>query len=135
MLAGGLLLLNNLDLLDWFDWHLSWHYLVPALLIIIGGWLLFDYGVEKNMSSAIDNSNTNQSTKSGDLPRTLRRSSTDKKILGVCGGLAEYFNVDSSLVRLFWVLLLVASFGIAFILYFIVGALLPREISFHTTTQ
>ncbi len=35
------------------------------------------------------------------------RSATDCKIAGVCGGLAEYFNVDSTVVRLVWVLAVV----------------------------
>ena len=35
----------------------------------------------------------------------LRLSQTDKKILGVCGGLAEYLNANSNLVRFFFVLL------------------------------
>lgn len=32
--------------------------------------------------------------------KKLYRSNTDKKICGVCGGLGEYFNVDSTLIRL-----------------------------------
>lgn len=36
--------------------------------------------------------------------RVLRRSTTDRQIAGVCGGLAEYFGVDSTLVRLVWVI-------------------------------
>ena len=37
--------------------------------------------------------------------RVLRRSTTDKQIAGVCGGMAEYFQVDSTMVRLVWVVL------------------------------
>ncbi len=37
--------------------------------------------------------------------KKLYKSENDKKICGVCGGLAEYFNVDSSTVRLITVLL------------------------------
>ncbi len=37
--------------------------------------------------------------------RRLMRSATDKKIAGVCGGLAEYFGVDVTPVRLLWVIL------------------------------
>ena len=36
--------------------------------------------------------------------KKLYKSNTDKKIAGVCGGIAEYFNIDSTLVRLGWVL-------------------------------
>jgi phage shock protein C len=38
------------------------------------------------------------------IQRRLMRSSTDNKISGVCGGLAEYLDVDSTVVRLVWVL-------------------------------
>ena len=37
--------------------------------------------------------------------KRLRRSSTDSRIAGVCGGIAEYFGVDSTAVRLLWVVL------------------------------
>ena len=36
--------------------------------------------------------------------RVLRRSTTDRQIAGVCGGMAEYFDVDSTAVRLVWVI-------------------------------
>lgn len=37
--------------------------------------------------------------------KKLYLSETDKKITGVCGGIAEYFQVDSTLIRLGWVVL------------------------------
>jgi len=37
--------------------------------------------------------------------RRLMRSSTDKKIAGVCAGFADYFDLDPSLVRIVWILL------------------------------
>jgi phage shock protein C len=39
------------------------------------------------------------------LQRRLTRSAADKKIAGVCGGLAEYFSVDPTAVRLVWCVL------------------------------
>lgn len=52
-------------------------------------------------------------------------SSTDKKIAGVCGGLAEYFDVDPLLVR---VLFLAAFFGFGsgLMIYLILWILAPR---------
>ena len=38
-------------------------------------------------------------------------SSTDSKIAGVCGGIAEYFNVDPTVVRLIWAALSVVPGG------------------------
>ena len=37
--------------------------------------------------------------------RRLMRSVTDRRIAGVCGGIADYLNVDSTIVRLAWVVL------------------------------
>lgn len=36
------------------------------------------------------------------MKKKLYRSESDKKICGVCGGIAEYFDVDSTLIRLLW---------------------------------
>ena len=36
--------------------------------------------------------------------RNLYRSKTDKKIAGVCGGIAGYLNTDPTLIRLIWIL-------------------------------
>lgn len=38
-------------------------------------------------------------------PKRLYRSAHDKMIFGVCGGIGEYLNVDSTLVRLIWAIL------------------------------
>ena len=43
-------------------------------------------------------------THSPDIKR-LYKSRTDRMIDGVCGGIAEYFGLDSTLVRIAWVLL------------------------------
>jgi phage shock protein PspC (stress-responsive transcriptional regulator) len=56
--------------------------------------------------------------------RRLTRSSTDKKIAGVCGGLAEYFDLDPTLVRVLW-LLLVFFAGTGVLAYLILWIALP----------
>jgi phage shock protein PspC (stress-responsive transcriptional regulator) len=58
----------------------------------------------------------------------LTRSTTDKKIAGVCGGLAEYFGVDATPIRLLWVILSVL-FGAVIggvIAYAIAWLIIPR---------
>lgn len=63
--------------------------------------------------------------------RKLYRSQTDKIIGGVCGGLAEYFNIDPTLVRLIFVLLtLTPLHGV--LLYIILWIITPARYS--TTT-
>ncbi len=51
--------------------------------------------------------------------------SSNKKICGVCGGIAEYFNIDPTIVRLLWVFLTLAC-GSGIIAY-IIAALVMDE--------
>ena len=57
----------------------------------------------------------------------LYKSSTDKKMMGVCGGLAEYFNLDSSLVRVLAIFAFLISSGSAIVLYILLGIILPYD--------
>ena len=58
--------------------------------------------------------------------KKLYRSATDKKICGVCGGLAEYFGCDSTIVRIIFVLVLLFMwlFG-GLIVYFALALIIP----------
>lgn len=58
-------------------------------------------------------------------PKRLYRSQTDRKLCGVCGGIAEYFNIDPTLVRLGGVLLACISFGTGVLAYFIAAVIIP----------
>ncbi len=50
----------------------------------------------------------------------------DRKIFGVCSGVAEYFNIDPTIVRLIWgVLILVYGVGLA--VYIIAAIIMPNE--------
>ena len=55
--------------------------------------------------------------------KKLYRSETDKKIAGVCGGLAEYLNVDPTIIRLIWAL--VAPSGAGILAYLIAALVIP----------
>ena len=58
--------------------------------------------------------------------KKLYRSESDKKICGVCGGIAEYFNIDSTLVRLGWVLLCFCAFA-GVIGYIVAAIVMPTK--------
>ena len=58
-------------------------------------------------------------------PRRLTLSVTDKKIAGVCGGIAEYFNIDPTLVRVVTVVLAVL-FGSGFLAYLLAWLIMPK---------
>jgi phage shock protein C len=58
--------------------------------------------------------------------RKLYRSQTNRKLAGVCGGLAEYFNTDATLIRvLFVVLTLLGGSGI--VIYLVMWILVSEE--------
>lgn len=57
--------------------------------------------------------------------KKLYRSERDKKILGVCGGLAEYWKMDVTLMRLIWVVGFFLTFSAAFLLYLIAALIMP----------
>ena len=52
-------------------------------------------------------------------------SSKDRKIAGVCGGIAEYFNIDSLIVRIIFVVLFFGA-GVGLLTYLIIWLLAPR---------
>jgi phage shock protein C len=58
--------------------------------------------------------------------KRLYRSRNDKMIAGVCGGIAEYFDIDPVIVRLVTVLLLFAN-GIGLIMYIIAWIFVPEN--------
>lgn len=55
----------------------------------------------------------------------LYRSTTDRKIAGVCGGLGEYFKIDPVIFRIIFVVLLFA--GIGFLVYIIMWISVPKK--------
>ena len=58
--------------------------------------------------------------------KRLYKSQTNKMLCGVCGGVAEYLNIDPTIVRLIWaVLILVVGTGV--LAYFIAAILMPES--------
>lgn len=57
--------------------------------------------------------------------KKLYKSERDRKICGVCGGIAEYFGIDSTVVRLVFVLFGLMSVGVVF--YILAALLMPNE--------
>ena len=57
-------------------------------------------------------------------PKRLMRSSRDKKLGGVCAGLADYFDLDPTIVRVVWLLAVLLA-GTGFLVYLILWIVLP----------
>lgn len=60
--------------------------------------------------------------------KRLMRSSVDCKIAGVCGGIAEYLDIDSTVIRLIWVLLVIFPVPLvpAILCYLVAWLVMPR---------
>lgn len=52
---------------------------------------------------------------------TFRLNKADGKMLGVCSGIADYFNMDVTLVRIAWVLGTLLGFGSLILVYFVIA--------------
>jgi phage shock protein C len=61
-----------------------------------------------------------------DPSRKLYRSRTNRKLAGVCGGLAEFFNLDPTLLRVLFVVLAVLG-GSGIIIYLAMWILVPNQ--------
>ena len=59
------------------------------------------------------------------MQKKLYRSATDKKIAGVCGGLAKYLNIDPTVIRVIWALIALGGAGI--VAYLVCALIIPEE--------
>ncbi|MFH0961597.1 MAG: PspC domain-containing protein [archaeon] len=58
--------------------------------------------------------------------KNLYRSKRNRKLAGVCGGLAEYFGVDPTLIRLLWIFFCLAG-GAGLLAYIIAWIVMPEK--------
>lgn len=57
----------------------------------------------------------------------LYLSNSDRKISGVCGGIAEYFNIDSTVVRIIFVVGTLIGFGSLILVYIVAALIMPKQ--------
>lgn len=56
----------------------------------------------------------------------LHRSTQNRIIAGVCGGLGEYLNIDPTVVRFIWAIVTLISVGFGLVLYIIAALIFPE---------
>lgn len=66
------------------------------------------------------------------MQKRLYRSKHDQKISGVCGGIAEYLEIDSTIIRLLW-LVSIFVFGTGVIIYIIASIIIPERGNIEST--
>lgn len=122
ILAGLLLLLNSLGWLPislGMLWSLFWKLFWPLVLVGLG--LLLVIG------AFWGNRGWWREVRLPESGRILLRSRSDRMFAGVCGGLAKYFNVDPSLVRIIWAVGTLATMGTGILAYLVAALVLPEE--------
>ena len=60
------------------------------------------------------------------MQKKLYRSNTDKKMAGVCGGVAKFFGIDATIIRLIWALAILFV-GSGLLLYIVCALVIPEE--------
>ena len=60
------------------------------------------------------------------MNKQLKKSKTDKILMGVCSGLGEYFGFDVKLIRIIWTLSVI-FYGTGLIAYIILAILMPND--------
>ncbi len=141
---GALWLLTNIGIVPWL-WGLFggvFQVLFWPALLIGAGYLVLRYlgkdvkwntreTTERVKTGVGDHMPSSDDVKSGfakvrqNFP--LKRSSTDKMFMGVCGGIGQKLGIDANLVRLVWAAFSIGSIGLGVLLYVLIGLFLPVE--------
>lgn len=58
--------------------------------------------------------------------KKLKVSNTDRVLMGVCGGVAEYFSIDATIVRVLYVLLAIFG-GVGILAYLLIGFIMTQN--------
>lgn len=61
-----------------------------------------------------------------DKNKRLYKIENGRKVFGVCGGIAEYFGMDPTIVRLLWILLIFCA-GTGVLAYFVAALIMPNK--------
>ena len=63
------------------------------------------------------------------MQQKLTRSQYDRMLLGVCGGLAAFFGIDATRIRLIWAIGTLCSVGLGLVAYFVAAVIMPEEMA------
>ncbi len=123
IVVGLALLMDEFNFRFMFPWRFHFFdggFLISVVIIGLGLYLIFkkdsDVSLHAERKEAV-------MTETKRLTRTIH----DRKIAGVCGGLARYFNVDPSIVRVLYVLLTISSLFLGIIAYIVMAIVVPEE--------
>lgn len=84
-------------------------------------------GSKRKSGSSTKSKSKSYSNFSVSAVQKLMRSRTDKKIAGVCGGLAKYLGVSSTIIRIIFVLAMFLGYGSFLLVYIAMAIIMPKE--------
>ncbi len=136
VIVGILFLLRQLQWVDFhpFRYRAYWHpqfwdfdfdLFFPVILIALGAFYVYSVLTKEKKNQGQVSAPERGGQK---VDKKLTRSSQERMLAGVCGGLANYFNIDPSLVRIGFALLTLASGGLAGIIaYIVMMVVIPED--------
>jgi len=137
IIVGIALIFKQMGLFHYLQiWNVPWQMIWAIILISLGAFLMFN----KNKSQDDESVKETFAPGKEEDPNSkqIYRSRTDKMLAGVCGGLADYFHLDPTIVRLLYVVLSLASVGIGIVIYIVMMLVFPEkpfDDSENTTTS
>lgn len=129
IIIGIALVFRQMGFFQYFHiFDIPWQMIWAILLILLGAFLLLNRNKIGNGQKDMDSTKTGSDPlrESNEKPQ-IYRSRENKMIAGVCGGLATYFKMDPTLVRLLYVLVSLASVGIGVVVYIVMMIVFPEE--------
>lgn len=142
IVIGLFFLFQQLDLFDHYPFQWYWPHrwftvfqfdiLWPLIIILIGVIYLVSVLKKEKQPEKLESKETSGGEK---MEKKLTRSVKDKMIGGVCGGIANYFNIDASIIRIAWALLTLAGgLFIGVVTYIVMLIIIPEESIAEATT-
>jgi phage shock protein PspC (stress-responsive transcriptional regulator) len=126
IILGAAFMLRNITGLDWWlPWH--WHHFLhisikdiwPLILIALGAGIMLRSGKTADLPSVSEQAQGQT---------RLLRNRRDRMVSGVCGGIAAYSNIDSTVIRIVWVFTsLYISFLAGLVCYILMIVIVPEE--------
>jgi len=109
-----------------FPFDFRWDLVLPILLIL--GGVLYIIHVSQKSKAAKGQEIEPTAGTSTEPTKRFTRSRIDKKISGVCGGIAAYFDIDPTIVRILWIIftIFVGTILLGIIIYVVLAIVLPE---------
>ncbi len=127
-IIGALIILWGFNLMfrdwlwipHWFDIVTFWRFVFSLIVIGVGVIVLTKTLQKRDEADEVK-------PKAHTASKTIYRSTTNKRLSGVCGGIGEYFSIDPTVVRILWIIgTLISHVLPGIIIYFVMAYIVPE---------